>query len=71
VFFSVYWTGALSQDALVAQYNDRLMVAERLRRLVQLKQIELRDGVVHLRSNVMVVLAMPVFLWRRILGWPR
>jgi hypothetical protein len=71
VLFRVYWLGELSQEALMSQYDDRLMVAERLRRLVQLRQVELRDGVMHLRSNVMVVLATPVFLWRRILGWTR
>ena len=70
VLFRVYWTGKLSQDVLVSQYNDQLMIAERLRRLVQLKQIELRDGMAHLRSHAMVCLTTPVFLWRRVLGWP-
>jgi hypothetical protein len=69
VLFRIYWTGKLSLDALVAQYNDRLMVTERLQRLAQLKQIEVRDGVVYLQSQIMVTLAMPVFLWRRLLGW--
>lgn len=69
VLFRVFWAGELSKDRLLSEYNDRHMVSERLHRLAQLKQVELGDGLVHLRSRTMIFLAVPIYLWRRILGF--
>ena len=68
VLFRVFWAGSLPRDRLLSQYDERHMVEERLRRLAQLKQVEVRDGAVHLVSRTMIILAIPIYLWRRLLG---
>lgn len=71
ILLRVFWAGEISKAQLVTKYSDQQMVEERLRRLSQLKQIEVRDGLVRLRSSTMIVLAVPIYVWRRILGFSR
>ena len=68
VLLRINWAGCLSRQALMARYGREHMVDERIRRLVQLGQLE-RDGeVVRLRSRTLAVLSAPIYLWRRMLG---
>jgi len=69
VLLRIFWAGALSQDVLLSDYNDQHMVGERIGRLLQLKQIEVKGDVVRLRSRVMVLAASPIYLWRDLLGF--
>jgi hypothetical protein len=69
VLLRIFWSGSLSQDILLSDYNDQHMVRERIGRLLQLKQIEVEGGAVRLRSRIMVFAASPIYLWRRLLGF--
>jgi hypothetical protein len=71
VLLRIFWAGELPKELLLTDYGDRQMVSERVCRLAQLRQIELQDGMVHLRSHIMLILAAPIYLWRRVLGWSR
>jgi hypothetical protein len=68
VLLRILWAGRLSQDSLLAEYNQEHMVQERLRRLTQLRQIDVRGERVHLRSRALLLMSTPVYFWRHFLG---
>lgn len=67
VVLRIYWSGGLSEQGLLNEYNSDQMLTERLDRLSQLGQIKEQGGIVELRSRVFLVLCQPIYLWRRIL----
>jgi hypothetical protein len=67
VLLRIYWADGLPEEALMRQYDKSHMVGERLRRLTQLGQIEVRGETVHLRSRILILLSAPIYFWRRLL----
>lgn len=67
VLLRIYWADGLSEEALMQQYDKSHMVTERLRRLTQLGQIEVRGDTVRLRSRILIRMSAPIYFWRRLL----
>lgn len=71
ILVTVAKAGTISRSNLLAQYNDQHMIETRLKRLVNLGQIEFVGAAqqdVKLKSWLFIILSSPLYAWRWALG---
>ncbi len=62
--------GGLSRDQIIAKYGTSDILQVRLDRLVQLNELELKEGRYVLKGKVLHLASSVVMVWRTVLGFP-
>jgi hypothetical protein len=70
ILLEIAWAGKLSQTTLKERYSAESMIRTRLERMMDLSQVQLKEGRYYLVDRSVLRLTKLFTLWRTILGLP-